>query len=199
MKKAIALVLALVLALSLVACGGKEPGPEKVVGDFCSAMKQFDYDAMGACLASEEDIQEEIENEEDEMTAMFMDRMKAWAGQMTYEVGTPEIDGDAANVEVKFQFTDASPIFSAVLGEYFQQAIGLAISGASEEEMTQLFEKILTEQLDTASTTTAEDTVTFPCVKTEDGWKIGEVPDTAINILTSNITKAFEGLEDLGE
>ena len=35
MKKVISLMLALVLALSLTACGGKASGPEGVVGRFC--------------------------------------------------------------------------------------------------------------------------------------------------------------------
>ncbi len=199
MKKILALVLAAALVLGLAACGGKAPGPEGTVDTFCGAMKAFDLEKMRECVISDEDIMAEIEGEEDEMTALFMDRMKEWAGKMTYQAEEPELDGDSATVKVKFTYTDASPVFGEVLKEYFMQALAMAFSGASEEEMGQLFEKILTEQLEKTAVSTAEETVNFACTKAEDGWKINEVPDEAVNVLTSNIKKAFEGLEELEE
>ena len=41
MKKVISLMLALVLALSLTACGGKASGPEGVVGQFCKGLQEL--------------------------------------------------------------------------------------------------------------------------------------------------------------
>lgn len=41
MKKVISLMLALVLALSLTACGGKASGPEGVVGQFCKGCRSW--------------------------------------------------------------------------------------------------------------------------------------------------------------
>jgi len=47
MKKVISLMLALVLALSLTACGGKA-GPEGVVGQFCKGLQELDEKAIAA-------------------------------------------------------------------------------------------------------------------------------------------------------
>ena len=46
MKKVISLMLALVLALSLTACGGKASGPEGVVGQFCKGLQELDEKAI---------------------------------------------------------------------------------------------------------------------------------------------------------
>lgn len=46
MKKVISLMLALVLALSLTACGGKSSGPEGVVGRFCKGLQELDEEAI---------------------------------------------------------------------------------------------------------------------------------------------------------
>ena len=49
MKKVISLMLALVLALSLTACGGKASGPEGVVGQFCKGLQELDEKAIAQC------------------------------------------------------------------------------------------------------------------------------------------------------
>lgn len=50
MKKVISLMLALVLALSLTACGGKSSGPEGVVGRFCKGLQELDEEALPSAL-----------------------------------------------------------------------------------------------------------------------------------------------------
>lgn len=49
MKKVISLMLALVLALSLTACGGKA-GPEGVVDQFCKGLQKLDEKAIAQCF-----------------------------------------------------------------------------------------------------------------------------------------------------
>ena len=50
MKKVISLMLALVLALSLTACGGKASGPEGVVDQFCKGLQELDEKAIAQCF-----------------------------------------------------------------------------------------------------------------------------------------------------
>ena len=50
MKKVISLMLALVLALSLTACGGKSSGPEGVVDQFCKGLQKLDEKALPSAL-----------------------------------------------------------------------------------------------------------------------------------------------------
>ena len=52
MKKVISLMLALVLALSLTACGGKSSGPEGVVGQFCKGLQELDEEASALKTAT---------------------------------------------------------------------------------------------------------------------------------------------------
>lgn len=50
MKKVISLMLALVLALSLTACGGKASGPEGVVGQFCKGLQELTRSPLPSAL-----------------------------------------------------------------------------------------------------------------------------------------------------
>lgn len=56
MKKVISLMLALVLALSLTACGGKT-GPEGVVGQFCKGLQELDEKAIAQCFENGDDLE----------------------------------------------------------------------------------------------------------------------------------------------
>ena len=56
MKKVISLMLALVLALSLTACGGKT-GPEGVVGQFCNGLQELDEKAIAQCFENGDDLE----------------------------------------------------------------------------------------------------------------------------------------------
>ena len=56
MKKVISLMLALVLALSLTACGGKA-GPEGVVGQFCKGLQELDEKAIAQCFENGDDLE----------------------------------------------------------------------------------------------------------------------------------------------
>ena len=56
MKKVISLMLALVLALSLTACGGKASGPEGVVGQFCKGLQELDEKAIAQCFENGDDL-----------------------------------------------------------------------------------------------------------------------------------------------
>ena len=57
MKKVISLMLALVLALSLTACGGKASGPEGVVSQFCKGLQELDEKAIAQCFENGDDLE----------------------------------------------------------------------------------------------------------------------------------------------
>ena len=90
MKKVISLMLALVLALSLTACGGKASGPEGVVGQFCKGLQELDEKAIAQCFENGDDLElsdlEDVDSDE-AVTQKIMDFMKSCAGRLKYQVG----------------------------------------------------------------------------------------------------------------
>ena len=89
MKKVISLMLALVLALSLTACGGKA-GPEGVVGQFCKGLQELDEKAIAQCFENGDDLElsdlEDVDSD-DAVAQKIMDFMKSCAGRLKYQVG----------------------------------------------------------------------------------------------------------------
>ena len=190
MKKVISLMLALVLALSLTACGGKA-GPEGVVGQFCKGLQELDEKAIAQCFDSD-----------DAVTQKIMDFMKSCAGQLKYQVGEAAVDGDTATVPVEFTYVNAGSLMTEILTEYISEAWSLALSGADDEKLAAAFEEVFDEKTTGADFPTLTATLTIPCVQTSDGWKISssadnseELSDQLLDILTSNI---YGALEDFG-
>ncbi len=95
MKKVISLMLALVLALSLTACGGKA-GPEGVVGQFCKGLQELDEKAIAQCFENGDDLElsdlEDVDSD-DAVAQKIMDFMKSCAGRLKYQVGEATVDG----------------------------------------------------------------------------------------------------------
>ncbi|MFR7892729.1 MAG: hypothetical protein ACLU38_00190 [Dysosmobacter sp.] len=90
MKKVISLMLALVLALSLTACGGKSSGPEGVVGRFCKGLQELDEEAIAQCFENGDDLElsdlEDVDSD-DAVAQKIMDFMKSCAGRLKHQVG----------------------------------------------------------------------------------------------------------------
>ena len=190
MKKVISLMLALVLALSLTACGGKASGPEGVVGQFCRGLQELDEKAIAQCF------------ENGDVAQKIMDFMKSCAGRLKYQVGEATVDGDTATVPVEFTYVNAGSLMTEILTEYISQAWSLALSGADDEKLAAAFEEVFDEKTSGADFPTLTATLTIPCVQTSDGWKISssadnseELSDQLLDILTSNI---YGALEDFG-
>lgn len=205
MKKVISLMLALVLALSLTACGGKASGPEGVVGQFCKGLQELDEKAIAQCFENGDDLElsdlEDVDSD-DAVTQKIMDFMKSCAGRLKYQVGEATVDGDIATVPVEFTYVNAGSLMTEILTEYISQAWSLALSGADDEKLAAAFEEVFDEKTTGADFPTLTATLTIPCVQTSDGWKISSSADDSedlsaqlLDILTSNI---YGALEDFG-
>lgn len=205
MKKVISLMLALVLALSLTACGGKSSGPEGVVGRFCKGLQELDEEAIAQCFENGDDLEpsdlEDVDSD-DAVAQKIMDFMKSCAGRLKYQVGEATVDGDTATVPVEFTYVNAGSLMKDILTEYISQAWSLALSGADDEKLAAAFEEVFDEKTKGADFPTLTATLTIPCVQTSDGWKISSSADNSedlsaqlLDILTSNI---YGALEDFG-
>jgi len=194
MKKVVSLMIIFALLLTLTACAGNAK-PDTVVTSFCNAMQKFDSVAMASYTQEGSDVQSPLDDS-DELTSQIIDYLTTSASEMKYSIEKSEIINDTAKVTVKYSFVDLSPIVTATLGEYFQQAIAMSLGGADEETITQLFGTIFKEKIESVSAGTAETTVEFECVKSDNEWKIKAVPDDALNVLTCNMYSAFDSFSN---
>lgn len=191
MKKLGILLMSLLVCFSLSACGSK---PDPTVTNFCDAMKQYDFNTMKKYVVDgdKNSIEDPFSSSEG-MTEQTLNILKECVSKMSYEIESSEVTDKTAKVTVKFNYVDLSPVITDAVSEYMQQAFMMALSGANEETMETLFDNIFNEKYKTSETTMITDSVEFECENTDNGWKISKVPDDVVNILSSNMVKAFEG------
>lgn len=122
------------------------------------------------------------------------------AAEMSYTVGEAQVDKDHATVPVTFTYVDASEVLQETLVDYIGQGLSLAMSGAGEEELQQLFTDIFTEKTAAIETGTATAEVNFPCEKVDGAWKISSLPeeeqDALLQVLTCNLTAAIDAMDE---
>ncbi len=194
MKKLLAVILALTLALSFAACGGAGKNtPEGVISGFCECLKTLDVKKMQTYL---KDPAEESELGLNEVPKEFMDILKTWAKDLKYKVGKAETNGDNAKVKVDFTYTDATDIFKAALSSYISKAMAEALSGneVSEERMTELLIECIKEAQKTTKAKTADLSMDFTLEKVDGNWKISSFADELADMILSNMLEAFGGL-----
>lgn len=191
MKKLGILLMSLLVCFSLSACGSK---PDPTVTNFCDAMKQYDFNTMKEYVVDgdKNSIEDPFSSSEG-MTEQTLNILKECVSKMSYEIESSEVTDKTAKVTVKFNYVDLSPVITDAVSEYMQQAFMMALSGANEETMETLFDNIFNEKYKASETTMITDSVEFECENTDNGWKISKVPDDVVNILSSNMVKAFEG------
>lgn len=186
------------LFVMFVLTGCSKAKPDTVVDTFCKAMQDFDMDKMAECVASDNSSVAESVEEDSELSDSLLEYYKENANKMKYSIESSKADGESGSVTVKFKYVDTSPVITAALGEYVQQGIALAFSGAdmSDEATETLFTDIFNEKKESTDTKMIEETVTFSCVKDDKGWLIKEVADEVTNVLMSNAVNAFKSISD---
>ena len=197
MKKLVSVLTAAVLLLCLCACGAapEVPKPEDTVVTFSEGMKDFDFEKMqGSLFSSEENIQSEISDLESrsELAAMFTGKIREWAGEQSYEIVRSETNGETATVEAKYSYVDSSPIVNAFFTEYVTRALALAMQNATEEEIEAVAAEILSDKIQTGETGTTERTVTYTLKMENGAWKIINLPDDVMHIMTADFVSALE-------
>ncbi len=194
MKKIICLLLTIMVFFSMMGCGTKAT-PEDTVIKFNAAMKAFDWKTMADCVLDAGDMSE-MDVEKDEIFGGLMDYFKRWANNLKYKVLNSDESGDKASVTVEYIYTDASEVFADAMTDYFTQAFAMSLSGASDDEMSQLLAKLLVEKAGTAKIGRKQITVIYPMVKLDGEWKIEQVPEDAMHVATSDLLRAVSAMAD---
>ena len=189
--------------------------PEDVVKQYCEAIKNNDVETINALTYIEaepdDDTGEDAEDTDidipdipdvedpsaaDGISSAFEDLYKEWLLKLEYETVKTETEGDESKVWVDFKYVDASEIMRTALQKYFERLVALSVSG-KEIEPDQ-FAAVLSEELaaavDSVEPGDAEATAVFELDRIDDEWKVTNISDEMLNILTSNISGVMEEL-----
>lgn len=201
MKKRSVLGL-LVLSLILILSGCSSSKPEDTVKGFMEGMKNFNAEEMASKVNPsntevKEDVQSLIEDGE-EFQNYFMNYLKENAKEITYTVKEAKLDGDKATVDIDVKYVDGTPLFTAVVTDYFQKAMSTAFSGVemTDEEASNIFLDSMKTQQENIEKTYSEKTITVNCIKINDIWYIDNLNDELLDVATSNIFSAADEMNN---
>ena len=198
MKKMLSILCAVAMIFTVAGCGAQEK-PDVVVSKFCDAMKTIDLETMQSYIVDQDEESLDVEDIEDEdFPASVYNILKENASQIQYTIGEVEVTEDTGTVQVDFTYPDLSSAVIEATGEYISQALEMALADMDDDAISELFDTIFTEKLTAADPKTAEGTLQFDCVMTDDGWRIQDVSDenVFVNVLMSNIMAGFSAIEN---
>ena len=208
-KRIIAILMCVLCAVMFTGCGG--PSPTEVTTNFLDAVKYENtetiktvyagktLDLLNSTIADDvkTDDDSESKDESKEEKALFKS-VKAKILDFDYEIGEEKIKDDKATVEVTIKTYNLGNALTESFGSYMSQAIALAFSDTSDEDMTKLFISILQSKIDACSDKNYSKTVKVPLTKTDDGWKIDKIKDDSdlMNALSGGLVDAADTLSD---
>lgn len=224
MKKLFASMLIVSMGLLFVGCNSASP--TDVAESFLQAVKTGDNAALQASYAGtieepaegEEEISpasnllseldvmsEDSSDESNESTEETTEEVEALQTMMNeklsgfdYTLSNESIDGDKATVDVAITTYDLGSATTTALGEYLQQAIGLAFAGASEEYMSNLLNDLLADNYEAVTEKDYTKTVSLNLIKVDGEWKVAEVNDNqeAVDAMFGGMISAFDDFQN---
>ncbi len=191
MKKTITLFLAFVLCFAFVSCGSTSP--TDVTDSFLKAVKAQDAEEMAKVYAGDDFKLLDHDDENEEMADALEKSIMTKFFDFEYKIANEKIDGDKAKVDVTFKTYKMGSAFTAFIGEYFSQALGLAFSGASDEQAEELAETLFTEQLDKLTKKDYTKTVSLSLEKVDGQWKVSELDEESdvLNAMSGGLIEAI--------
>jgi len=184
MKRILSVLLTLVLAAALAACGSTSAQPQDVFADYIAALQKGDYQQANTYLMPEAgDLTQALEQ------AVAEEAIKTWLSRMQVQNVTQQVNGDQATLtyqlvapDLKVVITEVwnemmellrSPEFAEQLPQGDQEAMA-----AKQKEIEQMtIEKLVSRFADPeAPMSTQNGTATL--VKTGEGWKISAMDVT---------------------
>ena len=182
MKRITALICALLLVLSLSACG-KTSTPENTVTTFFEAMKQLDFKGMNACATDDAQMEWNPGGSgafSEETEQQLFDVFQKLASKIEYSVG-----------DAKVTFVDAAPLVRDVMTDVMAN-MGMSLLG--EESDTDVYTQMiegLSEKVDDATLSPQTVDLQLALTETDDGWKLSAWSDELANVLSANMSDAF--------
>lgn len=203
MKKII-FIVCVALCLSLCGCS-KKVTPTSVVDTYIKeTKKQINSGDLSSIYSEGEESSEEITSSMDEE---LQKELISCFGSFEYTINSETIDGDKATVNVTFKAYDFGMWIINGLTEYFQKALALAFTGATDEQMDAIINEVFAEEFEKIKEKgkTKETNVDL-VVSKEDGQWVFDEEANAVNLgdgatggMISAILSMSENLSALGE
>lgn len=194
LRKTICILIVCLIMVCAAGCA-KKTSPTDTVKKFSDAIKVFDLDTMNECVANGK-VSSTIDFEKDETIGEMTEYFRKWAKEMKYQVVSAEEKGNTATVTVEYTHADASRVSEDALSDYINQLIAMALSGASDEEMTELLTKLLIEKAETSEIGTKQTTVVYTLNKIDGKWLIESIPEDAVHVLTGDLVRPLLDMAD---
>lgn len=193
MKRTVALLCALALVVfTLTACGGGYSSPQKTANTFFAAVQSLDLDAINACGETgalvEWDLMQQPEAGDEGQLLAFLREL---AAKISYRITDTTVDGDTAAVQAAVDYADASMLVKSTMTDVMADMLMALLSDDDTDAQTRFYAK-LRENLKTETPKTQTVDVTLTMVKTDDGWRIREMPDAMLTVLTGNTTEMLQ-------
>ena len=192
MKRLLVLLCTLALLCSLAACGGGG-NPKQTIAAFFDAAKKIDIEGMNACLTEEQALTWDLDDPTvDHSTPDLADLLRTLASKLDYTLDKCEKDGDTAMANVTVSYADASAAVKNATTDVMADLIATLFGAQTETDPQTLLIEAIREKLKTDSLPQRTAPLTLQLQKTDDGWKISDLPDELINMMTGNAVDAFE-------
>lgn len=189
MKKFVSVILAIsLMAAMLAGCGG-EQSPTDAVKE-----KIESYKTNAESLLNRDDDSDVMDLGED-VGKKLVDLIMGFE----YTVDNEVIDSNKATVDVTIKTCEIGDMFKNAMGNYFTQAFGLALGGASEEEMEEKALEAFTTAIDEMSSKkTFEKTFTVNLTQGDDGWKVEDLDanEEFLNAVTGGLMEVVSDMDN---
>lgn len=182
-KKLVIFIAVLVLALTLTGCGTTPP--KTVADNFLQAVKNKDKEALSKSYVYDSfDIKTGIETNDSVQDTDFDNSTIGKAIEkdflpktleFEYTIDNEKIDGDKATVDVHFKTYQLGSAFTEFTNEFYSQALKLAFSNPSEEQIDALAANLITSKANNLTEKTYEKTVPLTLVKKDGQWVVDDI------------------------
>lgn len=189
MRKFVSVILAISLLAVMMAGCGSEKSPTDAVKE-----KIESYKTNAESLLYGEDDSDDIGLGED-VEKKIVDLIMGFE----YTVDNEVIDGDKATVDVTVKTCEIGDMFKTAMGNYITQAFGLALGGASDEELEEKALEAFTTAIDEMSSKkTFEKTVTVNLTHGDDGWEVEDLDENEefLNAATGGLMEVVSDMDN---
>jgi len=189
MRKIAGLIVIILFAVVLTACGPKGETPEQAVTNALNAIRDYDKIAMEKYL--DDDFMRENETEDDE------ENTKLLCKKLVYTIKSSSVNGDTATVKAEVTNLDMGKIMAA----YMEQALQVAFANAfaeepmGDEELEARIEEIFLDLLGKEDNDTVTTTVDIKLTKGKSNWII-DSDEAFQDAVLGGLLTALQGFDE---